>query len=247
MLEFWQHYLNPFLNSSFFVALTTVLVAYAAYWLYMRQKDDERQKAAQIIVFEVRNAEKQLKDAHEIFTQYRVLRDSNADVSSQRMFPEKLQVMKTDNWGKYRYLFSSDILPALLNEIDEFYLNCHLFDEAIAYIDSAFSKNEAEVRSNAFRIVANYQNEALHNLKDNPSNDPKIATENSKLMDNYKERLDAFKNTFPTAYIYSPVKPYQDAEYFASLLFATKLTAARLEKSLTKNKMRRKLNLKQFK
>lgn len=232
MLWFWQHYLVRFLNSSFFIALTTFLVGWAAYLLYLRQLKDQKKTAANLVVLEIKSAAQQLKEIEKIYTQYKVLRDSKQDVSNQKMFPEKIQIMKTENWPKYRHLFSSSTSPELLSEIDEYYLNCHYLDEALSNIDGVFSKNEAEIRTNMFSTIAKYMNSAADGILTNPTNDPEIAKKNNDLVEDYKNKLDAFKNAFPTAYSYRPIKYFNDAEYYAELLINSKLTARRVEEAL---------------
>jgi hypothetical protein len=232
MLQFWQHYLNPFLNSSFFLAFSTVLVAAAAYWLYKRQQKDNLRTAAYIIYLEIEKGEQLLKDAEETLTQYRVRKGSSTEIDADAMFPSKLQVMRTDSWNHYRPMLSRRLSVTNLNKIDEFYNNCRLLDEALTYIDAGFSRNESEVRVNAFRMVAQYMDDLLKSVKTNPSSNAATSRANQKIADLNKERLDAFKSSFPTSYSYIPIKPYQDAEYYASLLVGRSLINSPLGQAL---------------
>lgn len=223
MLGFWQHYLNPFLNSTFFLALTTALVAGVAYFLYRRQKTDQQQNAAYIIYLEIEKAEELLGDAEKTLAQYQVKKGSGTAVGDDAKFPAKLQVMRTDNWAQYRHLLSRAMPASMLRKIDEFYTNCRLFDETLAYIDAGFSRNEAEVRKNMFSMIAKYMDEVMQEVEPNPKNDKAIAKSNQAIIELNKERIEAFKSNFPTSYTYGPIKPYQDAEYYASLLIGKSL------------------------
>lgn len=188
-------------------------VAISAYLIYLRGKKDDKRNAANIIYLEMKGAETLITQAKKTLKQAQITNQPDA-----KKFQEKLQVMRIGSWSKYRHLFSRDMSPDLWNEIDEFYQNCKLFDEALVYIDSLFSRNESEVRINSFRIIANYFVEASKKTSPNPGTDKALLAKNEKVIKQYKEYIDSFTGAFPTSYAYTPIKPYQDAEYYLSQL-----------------------------
>ena len=51
---------SEFLDSTLLNPITTLIVGFAAYFLYKKQKEDEKRDAANIILLEIESAERQL-------------------------------------------------------------------------------------------------------------------------------------------------------------------------------------------
>ncbi|HUB93219.1 MAG TPA: hypothetical protein VMB52_01835 [Verrucomicrobiae bacterium] len=94
------HIVIGFSNSSFFVAAVTLVVGFFAIYVYRKQKRDEKMRAARIILLEVRNAEKQLKEAR--------VRINEAAKNDLQIVPERLYAMPTNSWRRLNYLFVKD-------------------------------------------------------------------------------------------------------------------------------------------
>lgn len=106
-----------FLNSSFFLGLVTIIAGSFALYLYKKQKADEKESAAMILVNEIRNAEfalQQIKDT--------LLLDSVN-------LPE-IAVLPENSWNKYSYLFSKDFDQDDIRLITKFYSEA----ERVGYI-----------------------------------------------------------------------------------------------------------------
>lgn len=132
-----------FLNSSFFVAIISLVAGFIAYWLYRKRNKDSKKDAANILLLEIQNAERQLRAAKE-----RLQKDG--------LVVDNAYVMPTENWSKYKYMFVRDFDRDEWDTINAFYDKCHLYDEAVRHKSASFKNNEAEIRANIHRITSDY-------------------------------------------------------------------------------------------
>lgn len=194
----------------------TLIVGFVAYRVYYVQKRDNKRDAANIIVLELKNAERNLEEVRKLY-------EAERAANSQAMiFPEKVRLMTTESWTKYKYLFARDLSPEQWDEVGRFYENCKLFDEAVELKEASFKFNATEIRANVFRIVGDYAKELADNLKPNPEGNPQIDKSNRQITEDIKDR-----KSFAVASMlgrgelfetYSPDKPYHDAAYYYNLL-----------------------------
>lgn len=201
--------LSQVLNS-----LITLLVGFAAYVVYKIQKGDSKRDAANIIMLELRNAERNLEEARK---SYEAEKSKN---SPMIVFPEKLRLMTTESWTKYKYLFVRDLTPEQWDEVGKFYENCKLFDEAVELKESSFGSNAAEIRANVLRIVGDYSKELGDGTLPNPEQDAELEKRNVQLASDIKRKKDGAVKAITGLLIdsYGPDKPFNDAAYYYSLL-----------------------------
>lgn len=110
-------YAPDFLRSNFLLALTTFFVGGFAIYLYKRQKYDYKKDSANIILMEIRNAEKiidSIKEGQPI--------DSN------------VVLLPTNSWVKNGYIFINDLDGDQLTLINKFYNQCTLIDKALSQL-----------------------------------------------------------------------------------------------------------------
>lgn len=191
MEELWK-----FLNSSFFVAIITLLAGSVAYWLYRKKNKDFKKDAANILLLEMQNAERLLTVAKE-----RIRKE---------IIEDNAYAMPTESWSKYKYMFVRDFDRDQWDAINHFYDKCQLYDEAVAHKSAAFKKNEAQIRANMHRITADY----LRGLVDSGSS--------GSLKKEVLSKIDTFQNTYlglrQDLNFYQPNKPVLDAkEHLESL------------------------------
>lgn len=210
MRDFFEHII-PVFNSSFFIGCITAAAATVTLFVYRRQKSDYIRDAASIILIEIQKAEELLTDARRAYVQ------TKSEDADRIKFPEKLRVMETDSWEKYRYLFARVIPDEVWSEINNFYVNCRLFDASLQRIEAAYERNDTEVRTNIYRVLAGYSKklvDELEQLNDASEDDDRVL----RLRSRYQRRAEEFANSFMGTYEYSPTKLYHDAEYYFHLL-----------------------------
>lgn len=105
-----------FFNSNFFIALITLLVGSFAIYLYIKQKRDYKRDAANIILMEIRYAEKTINDMK-----------INGVVISLNM--ESL--LPSNSWFKYNHLFIKNFDRDELDLVNNFYNQCSTIDSAL--------------------------------------------------------------------------------------------------------------------
>ena len=179
-------------NSSFLIALVTIAAGFLAFLLYFRKIKDTKKDAANILILEIQNAERQLKVLKEKLTKDKTLSDD-------------VFLMPTASWDKYQYLFVRDLDRDEWDTIVSFYDRCNLIDQAIISNNSYFQKNEEQIRVNLQRITSDYIKEIIDLEK------------NDKFADRKKAIIDKavnFQNEYlshPEITIYNPQKPVNDA------------------------------------
>lgn len=202
----------------------TIVVAFTAWGLYLKQKRDQRKDAAGIILREIEQAERNLPAARRAMEQVQKLE-----------VPEKCQVMPISSWKDLQYQLSRELPPDVMERIDEFYSNCKLLDEALSVLDAIFYKNESEVRVNQFRIIADILYKEVSELKPNPQNDPEVNEENNIISQKYSEQRKAIEQRLPTLTSYQANKPANDAEKYLQSV-PSELSLSRVGQALRKAK-----------
>lgn len=193
------------------IAIIAVILTLSIY--YIRRKDHKRD-AANIILLELQNAETRLGEARKVYEEAR------AKDPRHISFPEKLRLMKTESWTKYKYLFVRDFESTQWQLIGDFYENCLNFDEAVEHKDLAFSLNETDIRAGIQATITAYSKELADSLEPNPNNDVNIDKANQALTDDISRRKEIAiqTNIQKLVYIYNPDKSFTDAAYYYSLL-----------------------------
>ncbi len=133
--------MNDFLNSNFFTAFVALLVGSVAYRVYIKQRRDAKRDAANIVLLEIENAERQLEK-----------------VNADRVFPgideDDVYLMRSASWDKYKYLFVRDLDRNEWDKLTSFYDKCSIYDKAAASYRRSREKNQQEARVNVHRILA---------------------------------------------------------------------------------------------
>lgn len=110
----------PFLNSNFFVALVTFLSVVTVIWIYKKQKEDEKVKAAKVIWVEIADAENLLDN----------FKKNGINLANNR------QIISVNSWNKNKHLFAHEFDERGLRLIDNFYAECELINREL---DEAYS------------------------------------------------------------------------------------------------------------
>jgi len=106
-----------FFNSSVFIALATFAVGIFAYIIYTKQKRDYKRDAANIILMEIRHAEKVVEQ---------MKMGSVAITNTTKI------LLPTNNWIRYNYLFIKDFDRDELDLINNFYNQCSSIDSGLS-------------------------------------------------------------------------------------------------------------------
>lgn len=187
----WNSVWN-FLNSSFLIALVTLVAGAIAFYLYDKQKRDSKKDAANIILLEIQSAE-------------RILSQVAEDVRAEKL-PNKY-LLPTESWSRYKYYFVRDLDRDEWDLITEFYNNAKLFDEAVRYNSSMFQKNEEQIRVNMLRTPAEYVKEYIDGAVSEDED------EETQRLEKIFEKSQKFQKTFLSrvgTLFYSPQKPLTD-------------------------------------
>lgn len=214
MNNFWNDTLYPLLSSQATTTLIALIAAIGAFLIYFIRRRDSKNDAANIILLELKNAERNLEDARKV---YEGARSKNPNAVE---FPEKLRLMSTESWTKYKYLFVRDFSPEQWEEVSNFYENCRNFDDALELKDASFKLNSAEIRANIQHNVGIYSKELADALKPNPDNDQKIDKINQNIIQEFivKKNAAVDANIRKLVEIYDPDKLFNDTAYYYSLL-----------------------------
>lgn len=187
----------------------TILVGLVAYVVYVKQKNDVKQAAANVVFLEIENAVRMLRKASE-----------SLKIGSDNLIhvlPEKNYVMQTESWSKNSYMFVRDFTKEEWDNISDFYNKCKLFDQAVELNDSFFGKDLELARKNAHEALSN----ALF-LKIKPDIlDTKIDFMQPEETDTLKKKLKGTKTIIEEIFLdpkqfvlYSPNKPINDAIFY---------------------------------
>lgn len=198
-----------FLSTPIFNTLVTILGGFIAYAVYIKQKSDVKQAAANVVFLEIENATRMLKKASE-----------SLKIGSDNLIhvlPEKNYVMQTESWSKNSYLFVRDFTKEEWDGISDFYNKCKLFDQAVELNDSFFGKDLELARKNAHEALSN---SIFLKIKDDLI-DPKKDLTQPEQMNKLKKRLTGTKAIVEQIFLdpqqfvlYSPNKPVNDAIFY---------------------------------
>jgi hypothetical protein len=191
-----------FFDSNFFVGLVTLVVGSFAILLYYRQKRDFKKRAAQVVLLEIQNAEKRLKEAR--------ARLDTSESAGRKELPERLYVMPSDSWDTYNHLFVRNFLPNEWEAINDFYSKCALFDEAIRHNDGRFGREEQEIRRNAHQ--ATYEYARAYHDQIAKATDDKQKSEFEEEFIKGRNNLVYLLTTAKFIFTYTPVKQLQNVE-----------------------------------
>lgn len=118
-----------FLDSSFFVALVTVIVGSIAIYLYKKQQRDNKRNAARLIIQEIRYAEQQIRNAKRLAP------------SVETNYYMALKLLPTNSWHKNIHLFVEDLKEEnLIDLISQFYSQAAYLDSVIKIISDEKNK-----------------------------------------------------------------------------------------------------------
>ena len=188
------------LNSPGLLSTITLIAAVSAFSVYSKQKHDAKSDAANIILIEIENAERQLEK-----------------INPENPFPgtdrADIFLMPTASWDKYKYLFGRELDRNEWDTLANFYLKCQSFDEATRLNASYFDRNQQELRINLQRVLAGYAQEYAEALAVLTDEEEKAA-----LTSNYLKKRSAFEdaligNASPSHLtLYMPMKSENDAK-----------------------------------
>src|SRR5690606_44674 len=107
----------PVLSSPATTSFVAIVAATGAFIIYFIRRRDHKKDAANIVLLEVKNAERNLEEARKTYE------DAKQKNAAAIVFPEKLRLMPTESWTKYKYLFVRDLSPEQWDEVSKFYDN----------------------------------------------------------------------------------------------------------------------------
>lgn len=194
--------IKSFVESPLLTPLITLFVGYIVFIIYKKTKDDIKKDAANIVLLEVQNAERLLKQ---------IMLSVNKDIPE---IPQNIFLMQTESWSKYRYLFVRDFDWNEWDEITDFYNKCQLYDQSVTYNNSFFQKNEEQIRVNLQRVLADYAKDYSDKICSTQDEKRK-----EKLQKEYLDKREQYINKYMdknTMYLYSPAKPVSDVKLIIS-------------------------------
>lgn len=214
-----------FLNSSFFVALVTVIVGFVAYILYRLQKRDRKREAANIVLLEIQSAERKMQQ---------IQKSLKRDPPS---LPNDLRLMQTESWSRLNYLFIRDFDRDEWDSVTDFYNKCQLIDETIKYNNSSFWNDVEQIRSNKQRLLADYANKAAMGLTGTVDNVTKADEAVVKKFDDITEKFDKIYMGKQGRFGYTPNKTTDDAKLYIDQI------DLRISQSNTGSKLKKLANI----
>lgn len=127
-----------FFDSNFFVAVIAAIVGTSAIYLYITQKNDKKRDAANIVLMEIRHAEKMIDQ----------IRGGGTIEMLQTL-------LLTNKWSKYNYLFIEDLDRDELDLINNFYNQCSLIDNSLTQLSISYQlKQKSDHIHNALADLA---------------------------------------------------------------------------------------------
>jgi hypothetical protein len=116
IIGIWLYeYQHEFANSNFFFASITFIVGSLAFYIYTKQKSDEKSNAATTILLEVRNAESKV--------------DIIIDKLDKESAVDLPAVLPTNSWRKYSHLFVRDFDLDDIQLLNTFYSSCEIIED----------------------------------------------------------------------------------------------------------------------
>jgi len=108
-------YYPSLVNSNFFIASTTFIVGSLAFYIYTKQKSDEKINAATTLVLEIRNAESKI--------------DIVIDKLDKKNTIDLPSILPTNSWRKYSHLFVKDFDLDEIQLLNTFYSSCEIIED----------------------------------------------------------------------------------------------------------------------
>lgn len=194
--------------------------------VYSRRRIDERHDAARIILYEIEQAEDRLDDALRVIT-----------AAENLNIEDKVQVLPQNSWQELRQKLINVLPSDVIKRINQFYSECELLDNSLRQIDDVFTKNETEVRANAYRVNADYFKARVDAFvyEDDKKTEKELKDDNASMITDRNNRRDFFNREFPTLYSYAPVKPVNDGRKIVARLKAYNISQSRAGDYLRKN------------
>lgn len=186
------HNIWSFLDSNFVSTLMTFIVGLVAWSTYYIRQRDNKRDAANIILLELQNAERQIKRISE-----RIKDD---------VLEENAYVMQTESWNRYKYLFVRDFDRDEWDSISDYYQRCLLIDSSISHQSSLFQKNEEQLRINMQKYFADRMKEVVEE-KDTEKRHSRLSTIREEAEEFLNQMIKNNDRTF-----YSPKKPINDVK-----------------------------------
>jgi hypothetical protein len=186
------HNIWSFLDSNFVSTLMTFIVGLVAWSTYYIRQRDNKRDAANIILLELQNAERQIKRISE-----RIKDD---------VLEENAYVMQTESWNRYKYLFVRDFDRDEWDSISDYYQRCLLIDSSISHQSSLFQKNEEQLRINIQKDFADRMKEVVEE-KDTEKRQTLLSIKRGEAEEFLNQMI---KNNDRTCY--SPKKPINDVK-----------------------------------
>lgn len=197
-------FLKNFITSALFIPLVTLVVGSTAIIIYSKTKDDFKKDAANIVLLEIQNAERALKQVTE---------SVNAEFPT---LPQNIFLMQTESWSKYRYLFVRDFDWNEWNEVTDFYDKAQLYDKAVTYNNSFFQKNEEQIRYNIQRTLSDYAMDYTNKVSALKDKDA-IEKQQKAYIAKIKQYIDRYMAK-DSIYLYAPNKPIADAKLILTIM-----------------------------
>lgn len=184
--RFLPSLLNPFV---------TFAVGISAFIIYIFQKDDFKQDAANIILIEIRNAERMID---KLITWVNAQHDPS-DISDTTLLP-------TNNWPKYTYLFVKDLDIDDIELVNSFYEKCFIVDKSLSRLNIA---NQLDQKANHIHSIVSQI--AYETSKLIPTSIPIKIEEVENMRNDFNFKKEKFLKIIEAdGYRFSPGKPTVD-------------------------------------
>lgn len=152
---FLYYFIPEFATSNLFTAIATFIVGCFAIGIYLQQKIDQKRDAANVILAEIRYAER-------LIDQFK-----NSGIASDIQY----QLLPSNNWNKYNYLFINNLDQDEISEINNFYNQCFILDRALDQISISYElKHKSMAIHNTISIIAKESLGSKENFDQNKNN-----------------------------------------------------------------------------
>ena len=182
---------NDFLNSNFFIACITLIVGFLAFGLYFKQKSDKKRDASKIILSEIVNSEKIIKEVKEI-KKLTTLAVGNINIGPDPM-KFHLGVL---SWNKYKYLFIGDFESYEWEKVNLFFAKCQTFNNAIKGIADLMPQNIEYRMQFLQQGLAKFASERADEITENQKGKEKTEDEKKNIIDKFEKKSNYFADTF---------------------------------------------------
>ena len=201
-----------FFDSNLMQTIVTLIVGFVAFYIYLRQKRDEKSSAANSIFLEIQHIEACIPKV-----KTSVRRGTLNDID--------FGIMRDDSWSRHSHMFSNNFDKDEWEAITEFYQKARLLDRAIQASIESFALDVSEIRVNKQRVIADITKDTLD-----------IAgSDAERNVDMYNKMLDVFDKLYMSRqddFAYTPVKHINDAKKYLEDM--QKLTITGIGKKLKK-------------